>query len=62
MNVFERKLRIWVAECVAIGKLSPGVVGLVARSRVRPGQPHQSPDYGAHLADDLPDDAEDRLR
>ena len=43
-------------------KAAARAVTAPARARVRRGKPDQRPDRGPHLAHDLPDDAEDRLR
>ena len=66
MNVFERYLSVWVAPCmvvgVALGKLLPGLVDALRDMEFGRGSQINVPDRGADLADDLPDDAEDRLR
>ena len=66
MNVFERYLTLWVALCmvvgVLLGKALPGLIAALRGMEFGSGCAHQRPDRGADLADDLPDDAEDRLR
>ena len=66
LNLFERYLtalgRAVHAGRSPAGQAPAGLGAGAARARVRDRQPDQPADRGAHLADDLPDDAQDRPR
>ncbi len=66
LNRFERYLTLWVGLCmvggVLLGKLAPAFVAALRSLEFGAPQPDQSTHRGAHLAHDLPDDAQDRFR
>jgi predicted nucleic acid-binding Zn ribbon protein len=62
---FERYLSLWVFVCMVVGVASANCARRhhrAERAGVRQGFARQRAHRGAHLADDLPDDAQDRFR